>query len=474
MRLSALYSPLRILWPAGLPRKVGEQLSPPSPPITNIAERAASPKLPISPLAGEMAGRPEGGAKRRAVSVLATLAAALIAFAAPASAARIDDQFQAWLAKDLWPEAKAKGISKATFDAAFQGVSPNLKLPDLVLPGEKPKTPKKQHQAEFGSPGNYFSEKTLGAVTSGGRARAGANAKTLAAIEKRFGVPGGVVLAIWGRESGFGAAKMPYDAFEVLGTKAFLATRKEMFRKELLAGLEMVERGLVSRKAMRSSWAGALGQPQFLPTSFLKHAVDFDGDGRADIWNSTPDTLASIANYLVHYGWAKGRVWGFEVSLPESVTCALEGPDQGKKISDWAAMGITRVGGKPFPRNEAGAEGFLMMPAGRNGPAFIVTPNFYVLKHYNESDVYALFIGHGADRIASGDRRFVGNWGKVDGLYRSDVATMQRGLEKLGYDVGGADGLPGFKTRRSIGDWQAKNGRAATCFPDKGLLEAMR
>lgn len=442
--------------------------------MSNFSEPSQLRPTPLCP-AGER--RQDRGGQRRAPSLrqlLASFVVGLVAFAAPASAAAIDDQFQAWLAKDLWPEAKAKGISKATFDAAFQGVSPNLKLPDLVLPGEKPQTPKKQHQAEFGSPGNYFAEKTLGAVAAGGRTRANANAKTLAAIEKRFGVPGGVVLAIWGRESGFGAAKMPYDAFEVLGTKAFLATRKDMFREELLAGLEMVQRGMVSRKDMRSSWAGALGQPQFLPTSFLQHAVDFDGDGRADIWNSTPDTLASIANYLVHYGWVKGRDWGFEVSVPANVTCALEGPDKGKTISDWAAMGITRAGGKPFPQSEMRAEGFLMMPAGRNGPAFIVTPNFYVLKEYNESDVYALFIGHGADRISGGDRRFAGRWGKVDGLYRSDVAAMQRGLEKLGYDVGGADGLPGFKTRRSIGDWQAKNGRPATCFPDKGIVEAMR
>jgi peptidoglycan hydrolase-like protein with peptidoglycan-binding domain len=114
------------------------------------------------------------------------------------------------------------------------------------------------------------------------------------------------------------------------------------------------------------------------------------------------------------------------------------------------------------------------MPAGRSGPAFIVTPNFYVLKKYNESDLYALFIGHAADRIAGGDRNFAGRWGKVGGLYRSDVAALQRGLEGLGYDVGGADGLPGFKTRRSIGDWQEKAGRAATCFPDKALVEALR
>ena len=166
---------------------------------------------------------------------------------------------------------------------------------------------------------------------------------------------------------------------------------------------------------MRSSWAGALGQPQFLPSSFLEHAVDFDGDGHADIWNSNADAMASIANYLVNYGWVKGRDWGFEVTVPDSVSCALEGPDQGRRISDWAAMGISRVNGKPFPAGEARAEGYLLMPAGRNGPAFIVTPNFYVLKEYNESDLYALFIGHGADRIAHGDRNFAGKWGKVGG-----------------------------------------------------------
>lgn len=391
-----------------------------------------------------------------------------------AFAQSIDAQFRTWLEKDLWPEAKANGVSKKTFDAAFANVSSNLKLPDLVLPGQKAETPKKQLQAEFGSPGNYFAEKTVGAVTAGGRSRAGRFGKTLAAVEKQYGVPAGVVLAIWGRESGFGAAKIPYDAFEVLGTKAFLATRKDMFRKEVIAGLVMLQRGLVTRSAMKSSWAGALGQPQFLPTSFLKYAVDFDGDGVADIWNSTPDTLASIANYLVSYGWAKGRDWGFEVTVPDSVSCALEGPDMGKRISEWAALGIERVSGKPFPKNELAAEGYLLMPAGRNGPAFVVTPNFYVLKEYNESDLYALFIGHGADRIAGGDRQFAGRWGKVGGLYRSDVAAMQRGLEKAGYDVGGADGLPGFRTRRSIGDWQSKNGMAPTCFPDAGLVNALR
>lgn len=401
------------------------------------------------------------------------LAAGLLAPAIPASAASIPDQFRAWLDADLWPEAKAQGVSRKTFDAAFAGVSPNLKLPDLVMPGTKPTSPKKQHQAEFGSPGAYFAEKTIGGVTSGGRARAGRFSDTLAAVEKRYGVPGEIVLAIWGRESGFGAARIPYDAFEVLGTKAFLATRKDMFRKEVLAALTILQKGFATRAMMKTSWAGAMGQPQFLPTSFLDHAVDADGDGIRDIWTSTPDTLASIANYLKHYGWVSGRDWGFEVNVPESVSCALEGPDRGKRISDWAAMGVTRVSGKPFPAHEAKAEGYLLMPAGRSGPAFIVTPNFYVLKEYNESDLYALFVGHAADRIAGGDRSFAGGWGKVGGLLRSDIAGLQRGLEAKGYDVGGADGLPGYRTRRSIGEWQAKAGQAPTCFPSPALVRSI-
>jgi hypothetical protein len=183
--------------------------------------------------------------------------------------------------------------------------------------------------------------------------------------------------------------------------------------------------------------------------------------------------MASIANYLVGYGGVKGRGWGFEVAVPESVSCSLEGPDQGKDISDWAALGITRVNGKPFPSSEQGKVGFLLMPAGRNGPAFLATPNFYVLKEYNTSDLYALFIGHGADRMAGGGG-FAGKWRKVDSLYRSDIAAMQRTLQKKGYDIGNADGLPGFKTRRSIGDWQAKNGRAAKCFPDAELVSALK
>ncbi|MBN7761521.1 lytic murein transglycosylase [Nitratireductor aquibiodomus] len=407
---------------------------------------------------------------QRMIRLLVILSVSLAAGAAAAQS--VEAQFRNWLASDLWPEAQRRGISATTFNAAFANVSPNLKLPDLVLPGESKPRSDRQHQAEFRAPSAYF--KHIGGVVSGGRARAGKLNGVLSAIEKRYGVPRGVVLAVWGRESGFGGAKIPYDAFEVLGTKAFLATRKAMFREEVLAALEMVERRGVSPRAMRSSWAGAMGQPQFMPTSYLKYAVDGDGNGSADIWNSQADTLASIANYLAQHGWVRGRDWGFEVTVPQGVSCALEGPDRGKSIADWQALGIRRVGGKAFPEHELRGEGYLMMPAGRFGPAFIVTPNFYRLKDYNESDLYALFVGHAGDRIMYGNNEFATSWGRVGGFNRSDVAGMQRGLERLGYDVGGADGLVGFKTRRSIGEWQQKNGVSPTCFPESQTVRRLQ
>ena len=390
------------------------------------------------------------------------------------SKVEVESQFETWLANDLWPEAKSKGISKTVFDQAFSGVSLNFELPDLVMPGEKPQTPKKQTQSEFGSPGKYFNDKTINAVTSGGTARAGQYSRILKAVEAKYGVPGEIVLAIWGRESGYGSVKIPNNAFTVLGTKAFMATRKDMFREELIAALEIVQRGYIGAGSMKSSWAGALGQPQFMPSSYLEHAVDFDGDGKRDIWNSVPDTLGSIAHYLAQYGWQKGRDWGYEVNVPANVSCALEGPDQGKPFAAWEKLGITRVNCKPFPSSETIREGFLLMPAGRHGPAFIVTRNFYVIKEYNMSDLYALFISHVGDRISHGATGFSAGWGYVGGLYRSDIAGLQRILEKKGYDAGGADGFPGFKTRRSIGDWQAKQGLAPTCFPDKDLIAAIR
>lgn len=402
------------------------------------------------------------------------LAGAPLASALAEGRGETERRFAAWLSRDLWPEARAAGISRATFDRALGRVNVQWDLPDIAVPGSDGGKPQVQRQAEFGAPAAYFAERNLRAVVEGGSQRARRHARLLAEIERRYGVPGHILIAIWGRESGFGAAKIPHDAFAVLATKSFLSPRRDMFRAELIAALTMVESGRARPEDMKSSWAGALGQPQFLPSSFLAHAVDFDRDGQADIWNSVPDTLASIANYLKHHGWDPARDWGFEVVVPERVSCALEGPDRGRTIRQWAETGITRVSGRPFPAAELDREGYLLMPAGRHGPAFIVTPNFYVLKKYNESDLYALFVGHGGDRIAYGSRPFVTPWQDVGRMYRSDIAAMQRVLEGKGMDVGGADGLPGFRTRRSIGEWQAARGERPTCFPTPALFGVIR
>ncbi|MCR9124466.1 MAG: lytic murein transglycosylase [Phyllobacteriaceae bacterium] len=403
---------------------------------------------------------------------LATLILACALAMTGAAHANLQSQYERFLEDTMWPKARAAGVSRATFDSALGSKRLNTDIPGLVRPGQT--TPQRIRQAEFSAPARYFNENNLGAIVSQGRRLASQHASTLAALERRYGVPGRIILAIWGRESAFGRVDIPHDAFQVLGTKAFMSTRPELFRAELVAALQMVERGNAAPAQMKSSWAGALGQPQFLPTSFLEHAVDIDGDGRPNIWTSVPDTLGSIAAYLDHFGWVSGRDWGFEVSVPADISCSFEGPDQGLKIRDWAAMGITRISGRPFPAHEMDLEAYLMMPAGRSGPAFIVTPNFYVLKEYNESDLYALFVGHAGDRIEWGSGRFKASWGRVDTLYRSEIAAMQRVLEGKGYDVGGADGLPGLKTRRSIGDWQQKNGRSPTCFPSKALIGAIR
>lgn len=383
--------------------------------------------------------------------------------------AAVEQQFQVWLQNDLWPEAKRQGVSQRTFANAFKGVSLNWKLPDLVPPGTKAKPSRPQSQAEFRSPGRYFNEKYVAPVVNNGRKLFARHKDLLARIERKYGVPGRIILAIWGRESAFGRVAIPHDVFQVLGTKAFMSTRPDLFRKEVLAGLQILQKGYASRRTMKSSWAGAMGQPQFLPSSYLEYAVDYDGDGKRDIWGSVPDTLASIANYLAQYGWQRGRDWGFEASFPGSVSCALEGPDQMRRIRDWAKAGVTRISGKAFPAAEMGMKGALLMPAGRAGPAFIATPNFYVIKKYNNSDLYALFVGNVADRIQYTNKPFVAGWQKVSGLKRGNVMTIQNALIAQGYDVGGADGLAGFKTRRSIGDWQQKNGLKPTCFPDKSL-----
>lgn len=401
-----------------------------------------------------------------------TILLATPAFAA--SKADVEKSFRTWIVSDLQPDARKAGISESVFRTAMSSVKLNWDLPDLVPPGTKPPKERPQSQAEFSSPSSYFSEKRLAGLATTGRELARTHARTIRAIEQKYGVPGPVLLAIWGRESGFGRANIPHPVLDVLATKAFMSTRKDLFRKELIAALKIVASGDVAPGSMKGSWAGAMGQPQFLPSSYLQYAVDFDGDGHRNIWTSVPDTLASIANYLAVKGWVRGRDWGFEVRIPEMLSCAQEGPDLAKPVSAWEAMSIARVNGKAFPANERNASAMMLVPAGRYGPEFIVTPNFYVIKEYNNSDLYALFIGNLADRIGSNGGAFTGAWGDVGKMLRSDVSAMQRALEAKGHDVGGSDGLPGYKTRRALGIWQKSVGRAVTCYPDSSLKTVVK
>ena len=269
-----------------------------------------------------------------------------------AAAATIDDSSAPGWRPTCGRRPRRQASRRKTFDAAFAGVTPNLKLPDLVLPGEKPKTPKTQHQAEFGSPGAYFAEKTIGAVGAGGRARATAYAERRSQpIEKRYGVPGAIVLAIWGRETGFGAAEDSLRRLRGAGTKAFMATRKEMFRKELLAALEIVQRGHVepgtdedrpgpARSASRSSCRRSYleARRRFRRRRQRRH-LEF-GARHAGLDRQLPGRLWLGAGPRLGLRGDRART---------SVSCALEGPDRGKTISDWAALGIARVSGKPFP-----------------------------------------------------------------------------------------------------------------------------
>lgn len=399
------------------------------------------------------------------LSRTAVFLACMVCLAASGQAQGYQAEFDRFLETKVVAAAKRAGVSGATLGRELAGLKPDTSLPGLAKPGQDKVPPKVNYQAEFKAPGSYFSEKQFNALVPKGRAILQRDARLLDAVESAYGVPRGILVAIWARETGYGAAKLPYDALRVVATRAFMGQRQAFYFEELIAALKILDQGYIGRAAFRASWGGALGQPQFLPSSFLKYAVDFDGDGRRDIWRSDADTLASIANYLKSHGWVKGRDWGFEVVLPPGVSCTGEGPDRGKPIADWMQAGIARVKGRQFPGHEIPRNGFLLMPAGRYGPAFLATENFYVLKAYNESDVYALFVGHLADRLAGGGG-FVAGWKAAPTATRGDVRDRQLKMEKLGHDVGGADGLIGFKTRRTLGLLQEQAGRAATCWID--------
>jgi lytic murein transglycosylase len=391
----------------------------------------------------------------------------------------VEDGYQMWLSQ-LRADAVASGVTNETFNAAMRDVTPDWSLPDLILPNLGPDAPappvsKKQdkQQAEFGRPSSYIPERSMARIAKLGRRELKSWGKTLEAIEKEYGVQKSVILAIWGRETGFGRAKIPHYTIRALTTQAFLGRRKEFFRKELLLGLQILQAGHISREKMRSSWAGAMGHTQFLPSDFHKYAIDYDRDGRLDIWGTIPDALASTANFLNKNGWEAGKTWGYEVRLPRKFDCTLAGPDNARPIRDWLALGLKRTYDREFKDDRQGEKAFLVLPAGTMGPAFLAINNFAVIKRYNKADLYALYVGHLADRIYS-DSKFEGRWSKVSGFGRSDVKLLQQRIADSGIDVGKIDGLIGSKTRAAVGSFQKKLGLKPTCYPSRALINRIK
>jgi lytic murein transglycosylase len=389
---------------------------------------------------------------------------------AGAARAFADPAFKAFL-EDLWPEARALGISKATFDASLKGVTPDLAIPDLVLPGKT----ESRGQAEFvRPPRDYLAPALISRLAEQGRRLAVQHATILAEIERRLGVERHVVLAIWGRETAYGSHKSQHYAIRVLATQAFTGRRKEMFRIELLQALKMLDEKVISIEAMRSSWAGAMGLTQFMPSEYFTLAYDLDGDGRRDIWTSIGDALASAANQLKSKGWLPGAPWGIEVKLaPGRADCSLEGPDRMQPIEAWAALGLAPATDRPFTPAERQLAAYLMMPAGAYGPAFLVTENFLVIKRYNMSDLYALFVGNLADRIAGGgDFRAV--FQDVAQLPTREIEEVQRALTARGVPMAKIDGKIGSNTRGEIGRFQRARGLKVDCWPTRELLAYLR
>lgn len=382
----------------------------------------------------------------------------------PIVLARASDQTQARFRafiEGVWPQARAAGVTRKTFDAAFAGVTFNAAVARAS-----------GRQAEFVKPvWNYLTSTVTSQRINKGREMAARYADTLAAIERKYGVSRYAVLSVWGIETHFGGYTGKLPVIRQLASLAFAGIRTDFYRNELLNALVILEQQHLPASQMTGSWAGAMGQTQFMPSSFMKHAVDFNGDGRKDIWNNIPDALASTANYLRHFGWRNSVSWGYEVTLPQGFNLARHELLKPQPFSHWRALGLQRPGGRSLP---ASGEGFLMLPGGSTGPAFVMTENFRVIKEYNRANSYALAVGHLADRIAGGGPLSKG-WPKQDkGLSVREARELQQQLQKMGHYRGKIDGMFGDQVTTAIRSFQVQAGITADGFPDRGVLQRVR
>ena len=377
---------------------------------------------------------------------------------APPKAAATQGDFASFIAR-LWPDAQRQGVSRKTFDAAFAGVTPDAQIIALT-----------KKQSEFVKPiWSYLDSAISASRLERGRAAAGQYATVLADLERKYGVDRRAVLGVWGMETNFGSFTGSMDVIRSLATLAYRRYRDDFFRDELLVALKILEEGHVERSAMRGSWAGAMGQTQFMPSSFQKYAVDYDGDGSKDIWGTIPDALASTANYLASFGWEAGVPWGIEVALPEGFN--LAGAMGSRDFSSWGDAGLSRVGGGSLPRK---GKAVLFLPAGVNGPALLISENFRVIKKYNSSDAYALGVAHLGDRLLGGGP-IRASWPRNEKrLSLEETKDVQRRLAAMGLPVGKIDGRIGEMSRESVKKAQVKHGLPADGYPTLALLTRLR
>ncbi|MBE2274980.1 MAG: lytic murein transglycosylase [Rhodobacteraceae bacterium] len=366
--------------------------------------------------------------------------------------------WDAWVAA-YRNRAAGRGISAAVLDAGFRHAG---FLPDVIE--------KDRNQTEFSRTlEDYLSIAASDERVSLGRQKFAAWRGELSAIAARYGVEDHVVCAFWGLESFYGTRRGNVPVISALSTLAYDGRRGAFFEEQLTAALKILQAGDVAPDRMTGSWAGAMGHTQFIPTSYLAYAVDFDGDGRRDIWAEDPgDALASTANYLRRAGWTSGLPWGMEVRLPAGFDTGLLGRGKGRSAADWQARGVTSATGQAL------AAGSVVAPGGTAGPAFLLTQNFNVILRYNNAESYAIGIGHLADRIAGAGPLKAAFGPDRTGLTKADRQQIQRLLTAQGFDTGGSDGVLGPKSRAAISAWQAAHGWPATGEPSLDLLAALR
>ncbi len=384
---------------------------------------------------------------RRALLVLAVL------LASAQAKAETGNPYAAFL-DGLWLDAARQGITRATFDAAFAGMTPD---PGVIAAMRR--------EPEYGKPfGAYLASLASPSRIATGLRKSAQWAVTLRAVEAKFGVDQSILVSIWGIESSFGEGEQHWDVFRSLSTLAQAGFQHPLFRDELLSALKILQDGHIPRREFGGSWAGAMGQAQFLPSSYLKYAVDFDGDGKADIWHSVPDVLGSIANYLQKSGWQPHLPWGFEVVVPKG----FDYRSSRGTFAEWAQRGVNRAEGGLLP---TAGTAILFFPSGASGPAFLVTDNFIVLKRFNNSDAYALAVGELANRL-HGLPPIRGAWPADDFQpSRDQRIALQRRLAELGYKVQDFDGHFDFDLRDAVRDLQRRFGMIPDGHPGRAFLD---